>query len=200
MQVDQWQNRIVEAGVEDPNQLLANPFNLRIHPKAQQDALAGVLDAVGFVDRVIVNRRTGHVVDGHLRVALAISKGQKTIPVDYVDLTEDEERVVLASHDWISQMGAYDLGQVETLIDMIENDNARVQQILDDMRAEIEIPVHTSGDRKKLIDKHPHTVRLLIHVELAELFERAMEATGKKNRAEALEDICCFYLGEYEQR
>lgn len=32
-----WRNRIAGAGEEAPDQLLANPANWRIHPKAQQD-------------------------------------------------------------------------------------------------------------------------------------------------------------------
>ena len=39
-----WRNRIIGSGEEAPDQLLANPANWRIHPKAQQDALAGALD------------------------------------------------------------------------------------------------------------------------------------------------------------
>ena len=69
----QWRNRIVGQGEEAPDQLLANPRNWRIHPKAQQDALVSVLDQVGWVQEIIVNQRTGYVVDGHLRVSLAIS-------------------------------------------------------------------------------------------------------------------------------
>nr|MBA3627289.1 hypothetical protein [Chloroflexota bacterium] len=53
---------------EAPDQLLANPKNWRIHPASQQGALASVLDDVGWVGQVLVNRRTGHLVDGHLRV------------------------------------------------------------------------------------------------------------------------------------
>lgn len=68
-----WRSRIVGTGEEAPDQLLANPRNWRIHPKAQQDALAGVLSEVGWVQNVIVNQRTGYVIDGHARVALAIS-------------------------------------------------------------------------------------------------------------------------------
>ena len=64
-----WRNRIVGSGEEAPDQLLANPGNWRVHPKAQQDALAGALDAVGWVGQVLVNRRSGCVVDGHARVA-----------------------------------------------------------------------------------------------------------------------------------
>ena len=54
-----WRNRILGGGEEAPDQLLANPTNWRIHPEAQQDALAGALDAVGWVQQVLVNRRTG---------------------------------------------------------------------------------------------------------------------------------------------
>jgi type V secretory pathway adhesin AidA len=35
----EWRNRIVGSGTEDPEKLLANPKNWRIHPKAQREAL-----------------------------------------------------------------------------------------------------------------------------------------------------------------
>src|SRR5918994_388953 len=99
-----WANRLVGAGEEAPDQLLANPKNWRLHPRAQQDALGSVLDRVGWVDQVIVNRTTGHLVDGHLRVELALSRGEPSVPVTYVELTEAEEHLVLASLDPIAAM------------------------------------------------------------------------------------------------
>ena len=66
-----WRNRIVGTGSEPPERLVANPLNWRIHPPRQHAALAGALASVGWVQQVVVNRRTGFVVDGHLRVALA---------------------------------------------------------------------------------------------------------------------------------
>src|SRR5438309_1172713 len=95
----QWKVRIIGHGMEPPDQLLANPLNWRIHAKFQQDALAGVLDQVGWVQEVIVNQRTGHLVDGHLRVTLALRRGEVSIPVKYVDLSEQEEALVLATLD-----------------------------------------------------------------------------------------------------
>lgn len=92
-----WRNRITGSGEEAPDQLLANPANWRIHPKAQQDALAGALDQVGWVQQVLVNRRSGFVVDGHARVALALRRGEPTVPVLYVDLEPEEEALVLAT-------------------------------------------------------------------------------------------------------
>ena len=102
-----WRNRITASGEEAPDQLLANPANWRIHPKAQQDALAGALDAVGWVQQVLVNRRSGFVVDGHARVALALSRGEAAVPVLYVDLDADEEALVLATLDPIGAMGGH---------------------------------------------------------------------------------------------
>ena len=103
-----WRNRIIGSGEEAPDQLLANPANWRIHPKAQQGALAGALDAVGWVQQVLVNRRSGFVVDGHARVALALSRGEPTVPVLYVDLNPDEEALVLATLDPIGAMAKRD--------------------------------------------------------------------------------------------
>ena len=84
-----WANRIVCHGEEKPYKLLANPANWRRHGESQQRALSGVLGEVGLVQSVIVNRTTGHLVDGHLRVELAIAAHQPQIPVVYVELSED---------------------------------------------------------------------------------------------------------------
>ncbi len=54
-----WRSRIVGHAEVPPTELTANPRNWRKHPKAQQDALADVLDRVGWVQDVIVNQRTG---------------------------------------------------------------------------------------------------------------------------------------------
>jgi len=103
-----WRNRIVGHGEENPEQLLANPLNWRIQPQNQQDALGAVLDDVGWVHTVIVNQRTGFVVDGHLRVAMAISHGDEAIPVTYVDLSEEEEALVLVSLDPLGALATAD--------------------------------------------------------------------------------------------
>ena len=59
-------NRIIGSGEEQLDQIMFNPRNWRIHPLSQQDALKGVLEEVGWVQEVIINKRTGHLVDGHL--------------------------------------------------------------------------------------------------------------------------------------
>ncbi len=125
-----WRNRIVSHGQEIPDQLLANPANWRVHPRAQQDALNGVLSEVGWVQDVVVNQRTGHLIDGHLRVSLALKRGEPSVPVIYVDLSEDEERLVLATLDPISAMAAADKEQLDALLRQVSTGEAAVQQML----------------------------------------------------------------------
>ncbi len=128
-----WKNRIVGHGEEAPDQLLASPWNWRIHAKAQQDALSGVLDEIGWIQSVIVSKRTGHVVDGHLRVALAISKNEPSVPVVYVDLDEHEEKLALLTLDPLSAMAATDAEQLDALLQEVSTGDAAVQAMLADL-------------------------------------------------------------------
>jgi hypothetical protein len=115
-----WTTRIVGHGTENPEELLANPRNWRIHPRRQQDALKEALDKVGWVQSVIVNKTTGHVVDGHLRVGMAITEGEPEIPVAYVELTEEEERIVLASLDPLASLAVTDEAALKGLMGDLE--------------------------------------------------------------------------------
>ncbi len=120
-----WDSRIVGTGEEDPGQLLANPENWRIHPAAQRSALAGVLDRIGWIQNIVVNKTTGHVIDGHLRVDLAVQLGETRVPVIYVELTEDEERLALAALDPIAGMAVPDsekLAELAQALDLADNE------------------------------------------------------------------------------
>lgn len=55
------------------------------------------LGELGWLQSVLVNRHTGVVVDGHMRVAVALKQGQPTVPVSYVELDDAEEARVLAT-------------------------------------------------------------------------------------------------------
>jgi hypothetical protein len=87
-----WRNRIAGHADVAPAALVPKPRNWRSHPREQQLALAGALGEVGWVAEILVNRTTGHVVDGHLRIELALARAEPTVPVTYVELTEVEAR------------------------------------------------------------------------------------------------------------
>lgn len=141
-------NRIVGSGEEQLDQIMFNPRNWRIHPLSQQDALKGVLEEVGWVQQVIVNKRTGNLIDGHLRCQLAAREGAKTIPVVYVDVSEDEEALVLATLDPIGAMAATDKQKLDELFHDINSDNENVQKMI----AEIAEKEGVLGDLPTLDD------------------------------------------------
>jgi DNA modification methylase len=152
----EWQNRIVGEGEEAPEKLLTNPANWRVHSHEQENALAAVLDKVGWVTRIIVNRNTGHVVDGHLRVAMAISRNEKTVPVLYVDLSEEEENLILATLDPLSAMAGTDNEKLEALLREIPNMGAEIDALLSEIAGskglDFETPVEPS-DAEPQVDR-----------------------------------------------
>lgn len=129
-------SRIVGEGMEAPDQLLANPQNWRRHPKEQLQALEGMLDAVGWVQRVIVNRTTGHLVDGHARVELALKRDEPQVPVLYVELSADEERVVLAALDPIGGLASTDQAMLDELLNGVESGNDALDWMLASLRTD----------------------------------------------------------------
>ena len=105
MTATRWLNRIVGHAAVPPADLVPNPRNWRSHPSDQQQALSGALAEVGWVAEVLVNRTTGHVVDGYLRIELALDRKEPSVPVTYVELSEDEERLVLATLEAVGHDG-----------------------------------------------------------------------------------------------
>jgi ParB-like chromosome segregation protein Spo0J len=128
-----WRNRIVEYTEVAPDQLLANPLNYRVHPRSQQDALKGVISDIGFIDPVIVQQGTDTVIDGHLRVTLALRDNIPTIPVQYVDLTDAEAAEALATIDPLSAMAVHDADKLRDLLDQVSTGDAAVMQMLSEL-------------------------------------------------------------------
>lgn len=117
-----WANRIVRYGEESPDQLLAHEKNWRIHTHVQEEALRRVFETVGVTQNIIVSERSGKCLDGHLRISMAISAGQPTLPVTYVDVTPEEESLVLATFDRITAMAGVDQEKLDELVaESVEN-------------------------------------------------------------------------------
>jgi len=124
-----WKNRIVEYGVKPADQFTANPLNPRRHPQFQQDSVKASLDTIGWIGVVLENVRTGYLIDGHERVMQALVNNEN-VPYIQVDLSEDEELQALASFDYITTMAVYDREQLDALLQQVNSDDARVQEML----------------------------------------------------------------------
>lgn len=110
-----WQNRIVDYGEMTAEELEANPNNPRIHDRPQKDAMEAMLGDVGWVQPIVVNRLSGLIVDGHMRVQVSAQRGP--VPVAFVELTPEEEARVLALMDPIGAMATHDPDALNSLID-----------------------------------------------------------------------------------
>ncbi len=203
---DALRSRIVGEGDAAPDQLLANPLNWRTHPRAQVDALEGLLKQVGWVQRVIVNRRSGHIVDGHARVELALRRSEPMVPVLYVDLSDDEERLVLAALDPIGGLAATDADKLAELLQDVKAQDAGLQALLQDLAqgigagvGEADLPDLADGDRQPF-----QQMTFTVHDEQKEVIDRALEAAkrmgpfvsdNENSNGNALARVCEIFLG-----
>ena len=138
---DIWKNKIVGHAEVAPGDLLANDFNFRRHDERQSQCLEASLNSLGWLGPVLVNQHTGHIVDGHLRVDLAIKREQPTIPVVYLDLTEDEEKRALATYDRIGSLAIEDPDALSRLLDELDlSDNDSLAEMIKGMKIELEVP------------------------------------------------------------
>lgn len=130
-----WRNRIVGYGEEDADQLVAHPLNWRIHPRNQQALIADILDEVGFVAEVMVNRRTGRVVDGHMRVMVAMERGEK-VPVRYIDVSEEEEEKILATFDPVGALAFRDDNNYQDIMSRISAEEEALKAFFSQQKRE----------------------------------------------------------------
>jgi DNA modification methylase len=85
----------------DPADVEANPRNWREHPPSQAHALSSSLDTVGWAGAALFNKRTGRLVDGHLRQKQAKDRGE-LLPVLVGEWSEAQEAYILATLDPIA--------------------------------------------------------------------------------------------------
>ncbi|MBN1461397.1 MAG: DNA modification methylase [Armatimonadetes bacterium] len=131
-----WDNNVVAYDVLPPDQLLAHPGNFRRHPAAQREALRGSLNELGVIAPVLVNRLTGHLLDGHARVEEYLSAGVEKIPVAYVEVPAEKEPLALLSLDPIAAMAEADEQALDALLREVSTDEAGLEQMLADLAKE----------------------------------------------------------------
>lgn len=91
-----WANRVTGFDPAYPvDAILGNPVNFKIHSELQQQAMTGALERVGWVQPVIINTVTGNLLDGHMRVMLALRNDVTGVPANFVELSLEEEREAL---------------------------------------------------------------------------------------------------------
>lgn len=127
-------DRVKELRRVPAKDLHANPRNWRAHPKAQRDAMKGVLAELGFAGAMLARELpdgTLQLIDGHLRGETLPADFQ--VPVLVLDLNEEEANYLLATHDPLSALATQDDSKLIELLHAIDSDDAAVQKMLGDL-------------------------------------------------------------------
>ena len=130
----EWKSRIVGHDKVRADQLMANPFNHRLHPMKQRQVVEASIKEIGFVKSVLVNKTTGRIVDGHERVMQALGAGDDTlVDVEYVELSEEEELKALLLLDASSELADVDRAKVQELASMVDFASVDLLAFADEM-------------------------------------------------------------------
>lgn len=194
-------DRIIELRRVRASELTPNPKNWRTHPQEQQDALRGVLAEVGYVDALLARELEDGslmLIDGHLR---AETTPDEDVPVLILDVTEDEADKILLTFDPLSAMADFDAMQLDGLLQEVETDSEALADLMDSLRSgagldgdspDFEDVVQESEERS-LGDPNSQ-IKIVLYSDGVELLEDAIDATGLKNRGDAIKEICEAYV------
>jgi hypothetical protein len=122
-------DRIRELRRVRAGDLLANPKNWRVHPKAQSAALRGLLSEIGYADALLVRELPDGrlvLIDGHLRAKTTPSA---MVPVLIVDVSEEEADKILLTLDPLAGMAESDSVRLQALLNSVRSDSTAVEQL-----------------------------------------------------------------------
>jgi DNA modification methylase len=124
------QDRIRELRRVRARDLLPNPKNWRRHPKAQVDALRGLLAEIGYADALLARELPDGrlmLIDGHLR---AETTPDAQVPVLVLDLSEEEGDKLLLTLDPLAAMAEPDAERINALLQTVRTDHQAVEELL----------------------------------------------------------------------
>ena len=128
-------DRVKELRRVRAGELLPNERNWRKHPKAQQDALQGILAEIGYAGALIAYETPKglKLIDGHLR---ASTTPDTEVPVLVLDVDEVEAAKLLASLDPLAAMAEADAGALDSLLRDVQTGSQALADMLTNLAEE----------------------------------------------------------------
>jgi DNA modification methylase len=119
--------------------------------------LAGLMESIkkfGFVEPLIVNKRTNTLCGGHQRLKAAEKLGHKTVPITHVDLSEAEEKALNVALNSHTIQGKFDTEVLHALLDEIkvEMPELSVSLNMDDLAVDMKIDFNPDETKEGLTD------------------------------------------------
>lgn len=109
-------------------EIRAHPKNPRIHSATQKAAMRAMMEKHGFLGALLLNERTGFLLDGHMRTDIADDNQEFTVL--FCDLSPAEEEEVLLLLDPIGAMADYDQALTQALAAELDLD-PELQAVID---------------------------------------------------------------------
>ena len=134
----------------DPAELVPADYNPRQIDNHQLEALKRSLDRWGFVEPVVMNKRTGRIVGGHQRVKAALALAVPEVPTVWVDIDEEGEKALNIALNQIS--GDWREDKLALLLDELQGKGQSLEDLgfaqdrLDDLLAELRQGPELQGD------------------------------------------------------
>lgn len=157
-------DRIKEFKRVPASSLKANKSNWRTHSTAQREVLEGLLQEIGFAGCLIV-REIGddlRLIDGHLRQDLA---GDSLVPVLVLDVTDDEEKALLATFDPVAAMAGAEHSILDNLIEEVRKTSNAAGPLLDELQ-EVKADKLESGWRNTANDDESSPKNVVVYLAL----------------------------------
>jgi hypothetical protein len=92
----------------------ANPRQTLKPGDEDYESLKRSLDQFGYVEPIVWNERSGHVVGGHQRVTVLKEQGVSEVEVSVVDLSDAEERLLCLALNRVG--GRWDRERLQTML------------------------------------------------------------------------------------
>ena len=124
------QDRIRELRRVRARDLLPNPRNWRRHPKAQAEALRGLLAEIGYADALLARELPDGqlvLIDGHLR---AETTPDAIVPVLILDVSDAEADKILMTLDPLAALAEPDTERIKALLQTVRTDSPAVEELL----------------------------------------------------------------------
>ncbi|AHM57264.1 putative methylase with a ParB-like nuclease domain [Peptoclostridium acidaminophilum DSM 3953] len=109
---------IQKVSVDKLNPAKYNPRKNLKPGDAEYEKLKRSIETFGYVEPVIWNKRTGHIVGGHQRYKILKAQGAGEIDCVVVDMSEDEEKALNVALNKVS--GEWDLPKLTELINELD--------------------------------------------------------------------------------
>lgn len=116
-----------EAGLENfdvqevhRRTLVAAPYNPRKISDTEKSKLKAAIKRHGFVEPVVWNKRTGHLVSGHQRISIMdtiMGSEDYTLSVSVIDVDDKREREINVLLNNTHAMGSFDMDMLKSVFD-----------------------------------------------------------------------------------